>query len=75
MRIHWRAGSRIWINQKATDGSEVPTGIALQDGNNEEIELVGVKADDGWEHQVSKRSVWMVKYTILGGTKELHLHS
>jgi len=63
MKIQWRAGSRLWIHGKALDGQEVPTGIALAGGNNEELDSVRVRTDEGLETLVSKRRVWMVRYT------------
>lgn len=67
MRIKWRAGNRVWINRKSLDGYDIPTGIVLAGGNNEELDGVDVRSDDGQQHRVDKRSIWMVKYTIAGG--------
>lgn len=71
MKIHWRAGSRVWINRKARHGFHVPTAIALEAGNNEEVRFVTVRGDDGAGYQVDCRAVWQVKYTLSGGHSDL----
>lgn len=68
--IHWKAGSRLWLRGKANNPSEERTVIALEPGNSQEMDSVRVRTADGEEIIASKRSVWMVRYTLAPSTNQ-----